>query len=68
MTFAAGEWIMGLSGKFASDYMEVIGVLVVPLVFKTSVGLNKVPGGFDSHSPPIDESGDPRGSPLLISS
>jgi len=22
------------------------------LVFKTSVGLNKVPGGFDSHAPP----------------
>ena len=22
------------------------------LVFKTSVGLNKVPGGFDSHPPP----------------
>jgi hypothetical protein len=48
--------------------MEVIGVLVVPLVFKTNVGLNKVPGGFDSHSPPIDESGDPKslGSPLFF--
>ena len=32
--------------------MEVNGSLVAPLVFKTSVGLNKVPGGFDSHSPP----------------
>lgn len=59
---------MNVSGRFASGYMEVIGVLVVPLVFKTSVGLNKVPGGFDSHSPPIDESGGPYGSPLLISS
>jgi hypothetical protein len=50
--------------------MEVIGVLVVPLVFKTNVGLNKVPGGFDSHSPPIDESGGPEseGSPLLLTS
>ena len=26
--------------------------LVVPLVFKTSVGFVRVPGGFDSHSPP----------------
>ena len=34
--------------------MEVIGSLVAPLVFKTSVGLNKVPGGFDSHSPPFN--------------
>ena len=25
---------------------------MVPLVFKTSVGLERVPGGFDSHSPP----------------
>ena len=33
--------------------MEVNGSLVAPLVFKTSVGLNKVPGGFDSHSPPF---------------
>ncbi len=32
--------------------MEVIGGLVAPLVFKTSVGLNKVPGRFDSYSPP----------------
>ena len=50
------------------SYMEVIGVLVVPLVFKTNVGLNKVPGGFDSHSPPVDESGDPKSlrSPLLF--
>ena len=32
--------------------MEVSGGLVALLVFKTSVGLNKVPGGFDSHSPP----------------
>ena len=31
---------------------EVCGGLVALLVFKTSVGLNKVPGGFDSHSPP----------------
>lgn len=28
------------------------GDLVALLVFKTSVGLNKVPGGFDSHPPP----------------
>ena len=48
--------------------MEVTGGLVAPLVFKTSVGLNKVPGGFDSHSPPIDESGGPYGSPLLFAS
>ena len=34
--------------------MEVSGSLVAPLVFKTSVGLNKVPGGFDSHSPPLN--------------
>ena len=33
--------------------MEATGSLVAPLVFKTSVGLNKVPGGFDSHSPPF---------------
>ena len=26
--------------------------LVAPLVFKTSVGSARVPGGFDSHSPP----------------
>ena len=32
--------------------MEVWGGLVALLVFKTSVGLNKVPGGFDSHPPP----------------
>lgn len=32
--------------------MEVWGDLVALLVFKTSVGLNKVPGGFDSHPPP----------------
>ena len=32
--------------------VEVCGGLVALLVFKTSVGLNKVPGGFDSHSPP----------------
>jgi hypothetical protein len=25
---------------------------LAPLVFKTSVGLNKVLGGFDSHAPP----------------
>ncbi len=25
---------------------------VVPLVFKTSVGAERPPGGFDSHSPP----------------
>ena len=31
---------------------EVTGGLVAPPVFKTGVGLNKVPGGFDSHSPP----------------
>jgi hypothetical protein len=30
----------------------VSGDLVALLVFKTSVGLNKVPGGFDSHPPP----------------
>ena len=28
------------------------GALVALLVFKTSVGLNKVSGGFDSHPPP----------------
>ena len=33
-------------------YMEVFAVLVPVMVFKTSVGLNKVPGGFDSHPPP----------------
>jgi hypothetical protein len=27
-------------------------MLVQGLVFKTMVGLNKVPGGFDSHAPP----------------
>jgi hypothetical protein len=27
-------------------------MLVQGLVFKTMVGLNKVPGGFDSHPPP----------------
>jgi len=32
--------------------VEVRGGLVALLVFKTSVGLNKVPGGFDSHAPP----------------
>jgi hypothetical protein len=32
--------------------MEVWGDLVALLVFKTSVGLNKVSGGFDSHPPP----------------
>ena len=37
--------------------MEVNGSLVAPLVFKTSVGLNKVPGGFDSHSPPCGPGG-----------
>ena len=37
--------------------MEVNGSLVAPLVFKTSVGLNKVPGGFDSHSPPCGPEG-----------
>lgn len=31
---------------------EVWGDLVALLVFKTSVGLNQVPGGFDSHPPP----------------
>ena len=36
--------------------MEATGVLVASLVFKTSVGLNKVPGGFDSHSPPYGAS------------
>ncbi len=33
--------------------LEATGGLVAPLVFKTSAGLNKVPGGFDSHSPPL---------------
>ena len=32
--------------------MEVWGDLVALLVFKTSVGLKQVPGGFDSHPPP----------------
>ena len=31
---------------------EVLAVLVLATVFKTGVGLNKVPGGFDSHPPP----------------
>ena len=31
---------------------EVWGDLVALLVFKTSVGLKQVPGGFDSHPPP----------------
>ena len=31
---------------------EVWGDLVALPVFKTGVGLNKVPGGFDSHPPP----------------
>jgi hypothetical protein len=35
-----------------SSGTEVWGDLVALLVFKTSVGLNKVPGGFDSHPPP----------------
>ncbi len=43
--------IMGAS-VLVFDNLEVNGGLVAPLVFKTSVGLNKVPGGFDSHSPP----------------
>ncbi len=34
-------------------HLEATGSLVAPLVFKASVGLNKVPGGFDSHSPPL---------------
>ncbi len=42
-----------LSPSRIDNYMEVIGGLVAPLVFKTSVGLKKVPGGFDSHSPPV---------------
>ena len=32
--------------------MEVSGDLVALLVFKTSAGLKKVPGGFASHPPP----------------
>jgi len=31
---------------------EVTGGLVALAVFKTVVGLQQVPGGFDSHSPP----------------
>ena len=31
---------------------EATGSLVASLVFKTSVGLDKVPGRFDSYSPP----------------
>jgi hypothetical protein len=33
--------------------LEVTGDLVALLVFKTSAGLNKASGGFDSHSPPF---------------
>ena len=44
-----------------SAELEVSGGLVALLVFKTSVGLNKVPGGFDSHPPP------PTSSPVLTS-
>ena len=33
--------------------LEVTGGLVALLVFKTSAGLEQVPGGFDSHSPPF---------------
>jgi hypothetical protein len=33
---------------------------VALLVFKTSVGLNKVPGGFDSHPPPPNLPGIPK--------
>ena len=32
--------------------MEVSGGLVALLVFKTSAGLYKASGGFDSHPPP----------------
>ena len=36
------------------SHLEAFTSLVWVLVFKTMVGLNKVPGGFDSHpSPPI---------------
>ena len=45
--------------------MEVSGGLVALLVFKTSVGLNKVPGGFDSHSPPSGIKRRPRGAAAL---
>src|ERR1035438_2350198 len=34
------------------SHLEALGDLVALLVFKTMVGLNKVPGGFDSHPPP----------------
>jgi hypothetical protein len=34
------------------DYRGGDRRLVVPLVFKTSEGLARVLGGFDSHSPP----------------
>jgi hypothetical protein len=39
--------------KQRSDNLGGGGIeLVLGLVFKTRVGLNKVPGGFDSHPPP----------------
>ena len=41
--FPCGAW----EPEFGGDWC-----LVVPLVFKTSEGLARVPGGFDSHSPP----------------
>ena len=46
----AGRHKMVLAANLPAS--EVTGGLVALLVFKTSVGLNKVPGGFDSHSPP----------------
>ncbi len=52
------EIIQLIAARAVSDFagavgiLEVWGDLVALLVFKTSVGLNKVPGGFDSHPPP----------------
>ena len=45
--------IDGCGRPYNDGGLEVTGGLVAPLVFKTSVGLDKVPGGFDSHSPPF---------------
>lgn len=55
MACSAVRW---LPEKFASARgREVLVVLVPALVFKTSVGLNQVPGGFDSHPPPPNRAG-----------
>ena len=51
--FGNGNWTVRCILQAAQGPVpEVSGDLVALLVFKTSVGLNKVPGGFDSHPPP----------------